>query len=334
MGEALEVAKVLVEPATKLIDVVQSAIGKAYEPRHIRKMADARAYEIATVSSAMREASDIPIVYSKGELSLDTTDFDAFIKRTQNRMAYQELQKQYNIETISNKAYTLLEGEDKVPNDPLDVDWVNRLFNYAGDISNEKMQEIWAAILAGEVKRPTSFSLRTLETLHNISQSEAELFQKLSPFFIYNRNNIYFPNYKSLFSLANVDYSDFLRLDECGLINSSPSLHIKNSVVEQPIGERFLLEKNSSYVLTAISNSSNNQRLIINDGNLIINSFPLTSSGIEIAKLFNTSTNDDFFIAFASEVKRKNLGIKIELFKIVKETPEGIEYTDDNPIDI
>lgn len=208
MGEALEVAKVLVEPATKLIDVVQSAIGKAYEPRYIRKMADARAYEIATVSSAMREASDIPIVYSKGELSLDTTDFDAFIKRTQNRMAYQELQKQYNIETISNKAYTLLEGEDKVPNDPLDVDWVNRLFNYAGDISNEKMQEIWAAILAGEVKRPTSFSLRTLETLHNISQSEAELFQKLSPFFIYNRNNIYFPNYKSLFSLANVDYSD------------------------------------------------------------------------------------------------------------------------------
>ena len=63
MGEALEIAKVMVEPATKLIGAVQSAIGRAYEPRHIRRLADAKAYEISAIGQAMREASDIPITY-------------------------------------------------------------------------------------------------------------------------------------------------------------------------------------------------------------------------------------------------------------------------------
>ena len=37
------------EPVNKLLDAVTGAIGKAYEPRHIRKMADAKAYEIKTI---------------------------------------------------------------------------------------------------------------------------------------------------------------------------------------------------------------------------------------------------------------------------------------------
>lgn len=41
MGEILEIAKVLVSPCEKLMTMVGGAIGKAYEPRHTRKMADA-----------------------------------------------------------------------------------------------------------------------------------------------------------------------------------------------------------------------------------------------------------------------------------------------------
>ena len=35
-----EIETATVQPANKLIDAVAGAIGKAYEPRHIRKMAD------------------------------------------------------------------------------------------------------------------------------------------------------------------------------------------------------------------------------------------------------------------------------------------------------
>ena len=55
MGELLEIAKVLVSPCEKLMTMVAGAIGKAYEPRHTRKMADAHAYELSTIGAAMRE---------------------------------------------------------------------------------------------------------------------------------------------------------------------------------------------------------------------------------------------------------------------------------------
>ncbi len=44
-----EIVTAVVEPANKLIEVVSGAIGTAYEPRHIKKMADARAYELRTI---------------------------------------------------------------------------------------------------------------------------------------------------------------------------------------------------------------------------------------------------------------------------------------------
>ena len=83
MSKAVEIINALVSPANKLIDAVTGAIGKAYQPRHIRKVAEAKAHEINVVGQALRDNADVPIVYDKGELSLNTTDFDEFVKRTQ-----------------------------------------------------------------------------------------------------------------------------------------------------------------------------------------------------------------------------------------------------------
>ena len=43
---ASEIVQAFVSPAEKLIQAVSEAIGKAYEPKHIRQMADAKAYEL------------------------------------------------------------------------------------------------------------------------------------------------------------------------------------------------------------------------------------------------------------------------------------------------
>ena len=179
MGTALELIKAMISPCEKLISAIQAAIGKVYEPRYIRKIADAEAYEIATVGKALREASDIPIVYNKGELTMDTSDFDEFKKRTQSRLAYQELTKQKNIEAVTDFAYEQLVGQPEVPDEPVDADWMNRFFNSVAEVSNEQMQQIWAKLLAGEIKQPHTFSLRTLDTLKNITAYEAELFKKI-----------------------------------------------------------------------------------------------------------------------------------------------------------
>ena len=162
MGEALEIAKVMVDPIKKLIEALQSAIGKVYEPRHIRNMADAKAYEISTVGQAMREFCDIPATYHDGQIQLDTTDSESLVERTKSRLAFQELTKQNNIESVVDQSYQMLEGEPMVSNEPVDQGWMLRFMDSVGDISDSDLQRLWAKILSGEIKQPKSYSLKEL----------------------------------------------------------------------------------------------------------------------------------------------------------------------------
>lgn len=48
------------------------------------------------------------------------------------------------------------------------------------DISNDEMQRLWGYILSNEFRKPGLFSLRTLDSVRNISQAEAQIFEKLA----------------------------------------------------------------------------------------------------------------------------------------------------------
>ena len=106
-------------------------------------MADAKAHEIEKISEAMRNSMDVAVNYNQGSLSMNTEDFDEFVKRTKERLVLQELMKQQNIDSVVDNAYDLLEKLDKVSDEPLDRDWLNRFFNSVGVVSNEQMQKIW-----------------------------------------------------------------------------------------------------------------------------------------------------------------------------------------------
>ena len=84
---ATEIVQALVSPAEKLIDAVSGAIGKAYEPKHIRKMADAKAYELKVISETVRNNSDVPIVYDSTGVSIDTSDYEKIAKRASSRFS-------------------------------------------------------------------------------------------------------------------------------------------------------------------------------------------------------------------------------------------------------
>lgn len=237
MGELLEVAKAFVEPCEKLIVAVQNAIGKAYEPRHIKKLADAKAYEISTIGQAMRDNSDIPIVYEKGSIALDTTDFDHFVKRTEARLAYQELTKQRNIESVANQAYLLLEGCSPVENTPVDIDWLLRFFNSVQDISNVEMQRLWARTLAKEVLSPNTVSLRTLAILAQMTVVEARLFEFLSKYVLHCKNtppslpdDYFIFSDKVIQEMTKLTFPEIFQLDEMGVLSSNSFVRISFEV--------------------------------------------------------------------------------------------------------
>ncbi|GHF00993.1 TIGR03899 family protein [Thalassotalea profundi] len=97
-------------------------------------------------------------------------------ERTQKRERYIRFRKQQNLEAIIQKAIQYC--SDSEITDRADVDWFNSFTELAEGISNPTMQELWAKILAYEVTKPGSFSLKTLKAFRTMSIGEAKLFAK------------------------------------------------------------------------------------------------------------------------------------------------------------
>ena len=83
-----------------------------------------------------------------------------------------------NLAQIVEKARLAL-PPGQVPDVEPDMAWTSSYSEAAQDISDEDMQELWARVLAGEVEKPGSTSVRTLAILRNLDQSTAKLFRRL-----------------------------------------------------------------------------------------------------------------------------------------------------------
>lgn len=102
-----------------------------------------------------------------------------------NYMLAREKRKMNNVQNVVEQAQQhFIEGE-QVSDEPVNQDWINRFFTIVEDVSDAEMQQLWARILAGEVKKPKSYSLRTLEVLRNMSKEEAEQITKASQYVLY-----------------------------------------------------------------------------------------------------------------------------------------------------
>ena len=151
-------------------------------------------------------------------------------KKIYNRILLKEERRQRNIDSIVARAIEFAREREASEN-PVDPDWIVEFFNITQDCSHEKMQYLWAKILAGEVKNPSSFSKRTLNLLKSISSDEAELFSLLSNC-LWNLHGEGVSNSKMLItdSDENSEYSDLhwgfdrrdiYLLEDLGLIEES-----------------------------------------------------------------------------------------------------------------
>ena len=92
------------------------------------------------------------------------------------RIQFQEEKRQANIESVVRHAAEQLGDKSVVDSEP-DHDWTARFFSEVQDVSSEEMQLLWARVLAGQVERGGSTSVRTLQVLRNLDQATARLFR-------------------------------------------------------------------------------------------------------------------------------------------------------------
>lgn len=222
----------LSEPLKRLIEVAAEGVGAISRPFLIKSNANAKAYEIRTIAQAIADSQKLlgTTKYEDGNVIIESapkqevlpvSDDSDIEKRIIMRVAYQQAKKQSNLEQVVQFAAEELKSEQEVTQEKPDSDWVTRFFDISEDISTENMQVLWGKILAGEIKKPGSYSLRTLELLKNINQKEAELFVKVGKIAIASHDKVFIPNPdngKYLADKFELKFTDFLALREIGLL--------------------------------------------------------------------------------------------------------------------
>jgi uncharacterized repeat protein (TIGR03899 family) len=88
-----------------------------------------------------------------------------------NKMSAQR--KLNNLENILGRALDFCLDDGRV--DMLDPDWFFSFVDMAENIYSPGMQELWGKIFAVETARPGSFSLRTLQTLKQLTHKDAQV---------------------------------------------------------------------------------------------------------------------------------------------------------------
>ena len=243
----------LSQPLTKLVETVGCGIGRIYEPWHVERMAKAKAKEIEIISGAVSDNINLPVGYDGGKISISTEDANDLVTRAQNRFLFQEMKKQQNIEAVVSDAYTELKDVDSVSDTPVEEDWISEFFNCVANISAEEMQILWGKLLAGEIKNPGSFSLRTLEVLKRLSLKEANSFREIAPFILQCKGDPegtyidYFlmPDKRgTLLKKYGIQFSKIMLLSEAGLVSENSQINIG-----------FDIKVNHSEIIKGLNNS-------------------------------------------------------------------------------
>lgn len=128
-----------------------------------------------------------------------------------------------NLKEIVGEAQKALPPE--VDAEPVGDEWVSRFFEDAPRVSNEELRKVWGRLLAGEVSKSGSVSLRTLDVVRNLAPREAAAFARVAtlrigpgvydPFSMWASKDATLANHLSKFGIDNVAYR---RLDEAGLL--------------------------------------------------------------------------------------------------------------------
>lgn len=315
--------KVEVRALDKLVDYVASGIGSIAGPilapwkarqesRAMSIAADGDAKVLLIQAEAQSKAREILV--SGDANQVDASDITTMVRQ---RIQYQERKRQANIESVVRQAANQL-GDKEVANEEPDHDWTARFFNDVQDVSSNEMQSLWAKVLAGEVERAGSTSIRTLGILKNLHQSTARLFRKFCSaciFFIPDGKTFLDARVPSLGGNAahnslkryELGFGALNRLNEHGLIISDyNSWYDYRLCVGQTIGEPPTL------IRLPFRFQARNWILAPADGShlgkeLKMSGVALSNSGRELSSIVDLDSMDVFSQDLIGYFKRKQL---------------------------
>ncbi len=269
----------------KLFETVANATGLTALGTIINAHGEAKAQSILAKKKAESDA-EVEILRMQGK------------EKVAQYVMSRNTQKIENVGEILAKAEQHFSPDEEVSNEPVDKDWMNRFLDIAETISDDEMRDLWARVLAGEVKRPTTYSLRTLDVLRNITKTEAELIVKSSNYIV--GNSICTENFA-------LTLDEQLLLDDMGIIYGEQlytSLISSTGKMQFPLNRQMLL-----WIYAPVNL------------HMSIKCHKLTKAGRDILNLIQENDYVDFAINLAQHLKKQGAqGVTVNKILAIKGT--------------
>ena len=240
------------------------------------------------------------------------------------QITYYEFYKCKNFLKIAKLAdkFKKEQAYEQTSNSEFDFDWFVRFFEACSNISNEQMQELWARVLSGEVSKPGSFSLRTIETLNRMTRNEAIAFSEVSNLAMCTADGMWFvlAEGPSAFNLDEVNdliipNAKIRLLQECGLLNPIKDdmlVWYSTKRLTSPIqlNENFIIHNNDSVlVFHATDMIKSPQKKIKKDQTVFFPYYPLTEAGRQLLPIVRTMSEYNYMLELGNAINchSKNL---------------------------
>ncbi len=184
------------------------------------------------------------------------------VQQAMNVLVRKQYRKQTNRNAVGQAALedlrsgTAESASDDLP-ETVDDDWLNIFERYAEDASTERMQALWGRVLAGEIRKPGAYSLRTLRFLSEFSQADALTFADFCDSAFGDAAPRILAKPESL-----KDIRSLLYLESSGLINGAEGIGLQRTMTFREDGTGYMREKDLALVFKGKPNAKFVQEVI------------------------------------------------------------------------
>jgi hypothetical protein len=156
-----------------LAQAIERGAGQVFAPWQRKRIAKA---EIANYENWTRALERTGLAPKAAELSLSD--------RASVRVVADDIRRQDNREAIAAEAIAdvrqAIESKIELISSPVDIEWIDRFWRLAQDVTDSDMQAVWGRILARRTTGVESYSARCLETVSLLSRDEISKLERLA----------------------------------------------------------------------------------------------------------------------------------------------------------
>jgi len=216
-----------------------------------------------------------------------------------------------------NASRAIIYAEEQLVNDSqapsdrdVEEDWLFFWREYAGKVSTEDLQRLWGSVLAGEIKCPGKYSIRTLEFLKTLSKSEAESISKLACYVIEDR---IFRSQETYLESKGISFNFLLRMQELGVVAGVEGMGITTTFKN--------LDTNSATFLRIFA--SHNKALIVEHADptkkIEQDVYLLTQVGKQVIGLGIFEPDQEYMRLVGKQIANQGLAVRIADWKVISE---------------